>query len=194
MNSIEQDFFSDDREGEKTRDSASLFHAMLSLPASSSEWQTALDDLSEDMMLRLIEAYKTQQGRGGARGGAIKVLERRLAKRGKNLTPKPKEVEIPVESKPETPGIPGPDETAGESGPWFPKGWGEVRASLLESKIEPPQCYMCRDVYDALANNTGLFDDKFGEGSVCPKENVLWHWNVDFCKRKSENARFKMGA
>lgn len=178
---IARDFFSDDHVESDSK--GSPFRKMLTLHASDPSWQAILDDLPVDMMERLVEAYRGQDGRIGA----IKILERRIAKRGSPKSrPKPVEPE-PVEPQGKT------EPEVADVKPWFPGLWNEARNALLESGIEPPVCYMCKPVFDALVNNTGIFDDRWGpeDSQVCKKENVVWHWNVCFCRRPG-NERFRI--
>jgi hypothetical protein len=180
------DFFSDDsaKEDPHPEKGDALFVRMLSLPASSPEWQDGVEDLDVPGMERLVEAYRNQE----RRTGAIKILERRISKRRKSSPvpapePKPKpvaqEFEIKTEKEPEK--------------PWFPERWKEVREAVKE--VERPICYMCFPVYDALVEDKGIFDDKWGpeEGMTCRKEDVVWHWNVCFAARHP-GLNLKLGA
>jgi len=52
--------------------------------------------------------------------------------------------------------------------------------------IDPPQCYMCKYIYDFLVEKKPIPPDKFGEGSICSVKNCVWHWNVCFCVKHPE--------
>lgn len=182
------DFFSDDQKDDSpSLSDDQVYMKLLSLSASSADWQNLVDDLDVSMMRRLIEAYGSQNGRKGA----IRILERRISKRddrrldGETVRSEPAtqpmmEQRVAVQTEKE------------EENPWFPERWKEVREAVKD--VARPICFMCSPVYDALVENKGIFDDKFGpdEKDVCKKANVVWHWNVCFAAR-NPNLNLKLG-
>lgn len=176
-----QDFFSDSEEGSRPLEGDQVYTRLLSLPASSPDWSDLVDDLSIPRLRDLLEAYRHQE----RRTGAIKILERRIHRRDN------RQMDGKIERRPDLKPEPQPmtaqsvaDE--GPDKPWFPKGWEEAREAVKQ--VDRPICYMCYPVYDALVENAGIFDDRWGseEGQTCKKENVVWHWNVCFAARHPE--------
>lgn len=173
---IARDFFSDGEPEKPTKPDGeiALFNRLLTLPASSAEWLDALDEISVPMMERLVEIYREQS----RRTGAIKILERRISKRRKDV-PKPEPTSAPANGT----AVHGKTEPEVAAKPWFPAHWKEVQEAVKD--VTRPVCYMCKPVYDALVENSGISDDRFSpdENDVCKKSNVVWHWNACFAPR-----------